>query len=213
MTFSWGWGDRGWKHWLEKILGFCKGKLGNVMGGSFVWFGVWRCKITPCGCGKNLMGWYWNYILLVRLYINPFSWAVKCFFWMIYSSIESISQPANIGPQDVPRTSPSNVPRTSPKDPIWPSQGRPDLTSQGRPEMTSRGSLNLTFKGRPGEVDSGCPHDVHRTSPRGPWEYSNLDSKTFLSDLIRLTKSKSISTLNVYREPSKTSKMEHFLQN
>ena len=29
-----------------------------------------------------------------------------------------ISQPANIGPQDVPRTSPSNVPRTSPKDPI-----------------------------------------------------------------------------------------------
>ena len=28
------------------------------------------------------------------------------------------TQPANIGPQDVPRTSPSNVPRTSPKDPI-----------------------------------------------------------------------------------------------
>ena len=27
-------------------------------------------------------------------------------------------QPANIGPQDVPRTSPTNVPRTSPKDPI-----------------------------------------------------------------------------------------------
>ena len=29
-----------------------------------------------------------------------------------------LTQPANIGPQDVPRTSPSNVPRTSPKDPI-----------------------------------------------------------------------------------------------
>ena len=29
-----------------------------------------------------------------------------------------LSQPANTGPQDVPRTSPSNVPRTSPKDPI-----------------------------------------------------------------------------------------------
>ena len=28
------------------------------------------------------------------------------------------TQSANIGPQDVPRTSPSNVPRTSPKDPI-----------------------------------------------------------------------------------------------
>ena len=39
--------------------------------------------------------------------------------------------PANIGPQDVPRT--------SPKDPIWPCLGR----------------LNLTFKGRPWEVDSG----------------------------------------------------------
>ena len=66
------------------------------------------------------------------------------------------SQPANIGPQDVPRTSHSNVPRTSPKGPIWPSRGRPnltsrghpDLTSWGRPDMTSRAHLNLTFKGR-----------------------------------------------------------------
>ena len=39
------------------------------------------------------------------------------------------TQPANIGPQDVPRTSPSNVPRTFPKDPIWPSRGRLNLTS------------------------------------------------------------------------------------
>ena len=31
---------------------------------------------------------------------------------------EQSSQPANIGPQDVPRTSPTNVRRTSPKDPI-----------------------------------------------------------------------------------------------
>ena len=36
---------------------------------------------------------------------------------------------------------------------------------------------------------------------------------TFLSELIRLAKSNSISTLKVYWEPSKTSKMEHFLQN
>ena len=36
---------------------------------------------------------------------------------------------------------------------------------------------------------------------------------TFLSELVWLTKSKSISTLKVYWEPSKTSKMEHFLQN
>ena len=33
-------------------------------------------------------------------------------------SLYTLIQPANIGPQDVPRTSPSNVPRTSPKDPI-----------------------------------------------------------------------------------------------
>ena len=32
-----------------------------------------------------------------------------------------ITQPANIGPQDVPRTSPFSVPRSSPKDPIGPS--------------------------------------------------------------------------------------------
>ena len=29
------------------------------------------------------------------------------------------TQLANIGPQDVPKTSPSNFPGTSPKDPIW----------------------------------------------------------------------------------------------
>ena len=33
-------------------------------------------------------------------------------------SVEEVTQPANIGPQDDPRTPPSNVPRTSPKDPI-----------------------------------------------------------------------------------------------
>ena len=40
------------------------------------------------------------------------------YFRDIYSGINEKSQPANICPQDVPRTSPSNVPRTSPKDPI-----------------------------------------------------------------------------------------------
>ena len=95
------------------------------------------------------------------------------------------TQPANIGPQDVPTTSPSNVPRTSPKDPIWPSRGRPNLTSWRRP--------NLTFKGHPWEVVSGRPQEVLRTSPRGPSKHSNLDVPkfflTFLSELIRLTKS------------------------
>ena len=99
-----------------------------------------------------------------------------------------LSQPANIGPQDVPSASSSNVPRSSSKDPIWPSRGRPDLmsrrhpnlTSWGRPEMMSRGHLNLTFKGRPWEVDSGRSQDV--------------------------------LNLKLYWEPSKTFKMEHFLQ-
>ena len=91
------------------------------------------------------------------------------------------TQPVNIGPQDVPRASPSNLPRTSPKDPIWPSRGCPNLTSWRRPEMTSRGRLNLKFKGRPWEVDSGRPQDVLRTSPRGPWEYWNLDVYIFLN--------------------------------
>ena len=96
-----------------------------------------------------------------------------------------VTQPASIGPQDVPRTSPSNVPRTSPKDPIWPSRGRPNIMSWGHP--------NLTFKGRPWEVDSRRPQDFLRTSLRGSSEYSNLDAPvffvTFLSGVIRLTKS------------------------
>ena len=34
------------------------------------------------------------------------------------AQVKAGTQRANIGPQDIPRTSPSNVPRTSPKDPI-----------------------------------------------------------------------------------------------
>ena len=62
------------------------------------------------------------------------------------------TQPANVGHQDVPRTSPSNVSRAFHKGPIWPSWGRPNLTSWGRPEMA--------FRGRSWEVDSECPQDV-----------------------------------------------------
>ena len=118
------------------------------------------------------------------------------------------TQPANIGPQDVPRTSSSNVPRASPKDSISPSQGSLELTSRGRPnltswrrlQMTSKERPNLTSKGCPWEADSGCLQDVLRTSPRRPWKHvlgtmwgHLLDVPkflfTFLSGLIRLTKS------------------------
>ena len=40
-------------------------------------------------------------------------------------AVVATSQTANIGSQDVPRTSHSNVPRTSPKVPISPSRRRP----------------------------------------------------------------------------------------
>ena len=140
-------------------------------------------------------------------------WNDPTVYTVLISNLYDYTHTANISLQDVPRTSPSNVPRTSPKDPIWLSRGRPNLTSWGRPEMTSRGRLNLTFKGRLWEVDSGRPQDV-------PWRtlrvlklgclnsFFNFSFRTY-----SMTKSKSISTLKLYWEPSKTSKMEHFLQN
>ena len=82
--------------------------------------------------------------------------------------------------------------------------------------MTSRGCLNLTSRDVPGTLI----WDVPRTLSGRPLE--DLESTqtwmsnffiTFLSELIRLTKSISISTLKMYWELSKTSKMEHFLQN
>ena len=91
------------------------------------------------------------------------------------------TQPANIGPQDVPRTPPSNVPRTSPKDPILPSRKCPDLTSRGRPNLTSRGRLNLTFKGRPWQIDSGRPQDALRTSLEDLQSTQTWMSKIFLN--------------------------------
>ena len=85
------------------------------------------------------------------------------------------------------------VPRMYPKDLIWRSWGRLDLMSYGRPEITSRGRPNLMIKGLLWEVDSVRPHDVLRTSPRGPSKHSNLDVPTFLltflAEIIRLIKS------------------------
>ena len=133
------------------------------------------------------------------------------------------SQPANIGPQDVPRTSPSNVPRASPKGPIWPSRRRPELTSRRRPswtswghlEMTSNGRPNLTPKGLPWEIDSRRPQNVLRTSPSWPWKHvvetmcgHLLDVPkfhfTFLSELIPLIKSifKQLNTHGAFRTQS-----------
>ena len=134
--------------------------------------------------------------------------------------VQVATEPANIGPQDVPRMSPSNVHRTSPKDPIWSFRGCPDLPSWGSPNLTSKWRSRDVLIWRSRDVPGRLIWDVPRTFSGRPLE--DLESTqtwmsnfflTFLSELIRLTKSKSISTLKVYWEPSKTSKMEHFLQN
>ena len=117
------------------------------------------------------------------------------------------------------------VPRTS-----W---GRPTPTSPGRPLkilFDRPGDVPIwrpgdVLKWRPGDVliwrSRDVPgrliRDVPRTFSGRPLE--DLESTqtwmskiflTFLLELIRLTKSKSISTLKVYWEPSKTSKIGAF---
>ena len=80
---------------------------------------------------------------------------------------ETTTQPANIGPQDVPRTSSSNVPRTSPKGPIWPSRGLPNLTSRDVPIWRPGDVLKwrpedaLVWRSR--DVPGGLIRDVPRT--------------------------------------------------
>ena len=116
------------------------------------------------------------------------------------------------------------------------SPGRPPPTPPGRPLKILFDRPGDVLIWRPGDVLKWRPgdvliwrsrdvpgrliRDVPRTFSGRPLE--DLESTqtwmsnfflTFLSELIRLTKSKSISTLKVYWEPCKTSKMEHFLQN
>ena len=136
------------------------------------------------------------------------------------------TQPANIGPQNVPRSSPSSIPRASPKDPIWPSQGDPNLTSGGRLIWRPGDVLKWhpvdvliwRWSDVPGRLIrevprtfSGCPlEDLQNTQT---WR-SQLFFELFFQNLFDWPNlSKSISTLKVYWEPSETSKMEHFLQN
>ena len=96
-------------------------------------------------------------------------------------------------PRDVPIRRPGVVLKWRPRDVlIWRSRDVPGRLIRDVPR---------TFSGRPLE-------DLESTQT---W-MSNF-FLTFLSELIRLTKSKSISTLKEYWESSKTSKMEHFLQN
>ena len=135
-----------------------------------------------------------------------------------------VTQPANIAPQDVPRASPP----TSPGRPLKILFDRPGDVPIWRPGDTPIWRPGDVLKWRPGgvliwrsrDVPVRLIRDVPRTFSGRPLE--DLESTqtwmsnfflTFLPELIRLTKSKSISTLKVYWKPSKTSKMEHFLQN
>ena len=97
-----------------------------------------------------------------------------------------LTQPANIGSQDVQRTSPSKVLRTSLKDAIWPSRGRPDLTSRGRPNRRPDDVL----KWRPGniliwrsrDVSGRLIREVTRTLLGRPLE-DLQNSQTWMSQL------------------------------
>ena len=70
-----------------------------------------------------------------------------------------ITQPANIGPQDVPRTSPFSVPRSSPKDPIWPS-GNVTISRLGDVQIWRRGDV-LIWRSR--DVPGMLIRDVPKT--------------------------------------------------
>ena len=98
---------------------------------------------------------------------------------------------------------------------VWSIQPNWQILSWGRLPPASQ---DLIWRLR--DVPRRLIGDVPRTFLGRPLE--DLDntqtwmSKFFFNfslELIWLTKSKSISTLKVYWEPSKTSKMEHFLQN
>ena len=101
-----------------------------LMNSLFIAYGEWW-MVSLCG----------TYLIACVLFLSIsflflFFWG--CYYLLGYWSKFVNTQLANIGPQDIRRTSPSNVPRASPKDLIWPSLGRPNLTYMGRP--------NLSFK-------------------------------------------------------------------
>ena len=129
----------------------------------------------------------------------------------------NITQPINNGPQDVPRTSPPMSPGRPikilfdhPGDvPIW----RPRDVLIWRPGDVLKWGPGDVLIWRLRDVPGSLIRDVPQRNLRVLKLVCLIFFSTFLSELIRLTKSKSISTLKEYWESSKTSKMEHFLQN
>ena len=112
---------------------------------------------------------FWSVFLLQRVKTvkgRIYFSSNKLYYFVI--NFNFITQPANIGSQDVSRTSPSNIPRTLPKDSNWSSGERPNLTSWENPEMKSLGRPYLTFKRRTWQDYWRRSQDVCRTSARGP---------------------------------------------
>ena len=112
---------------------------------------------------------FWSVFLLQRVKTvkgRIYFSSNKLYYFVI--NFNFITQPANIGSQDVSRTSPSNIPRTLPKDSNWSSGERPNLTSWENPEMQSLGRPYLTFKRRTWQNYWRRSQDVCRTSARGP---------------------------------------------
>ena len=94
----------------------------------------------------------------------------------------------------VPRTSRGRPLSTSPERPLNILLHHPgDIPIRRIQDATSRGRADLKFKRCLWDVNSWRFLEVLRTSPRGPSKHSNVDAQkfllTFLSDLIRLTKS------------------------
>ena len=112
---------------------------------------------------------FWSVFLLQRVKTvkgRIYFSSNKLYYFVI--NFNFITQPANIGSQDVSRTSPSNIPRTLPKDSNRSSGERPNLTSWENPEMQSLGRPYLTFKRRTWQDYWRRSQDVCRTSARGP---------------------------------------------
>ena len=112
---------------------------------------------------------FWSVFLLQRVKTvkgRIYFSSNKLYYFVI--NFNFITQSANIGSQDVSRTSPSNIPRTLPKDSNRSSGERPNLTSWENPEMQSLGRPYLTFKRRTWQDYWRRSQDVCRTSARGP---------------------------------------------
>ena len=134
--------------------------------------------------------------------LNSCSFYFKKIEFQIRTKFRHLSQPANIGPYDVPRTPPFIIFRTSSNDCISSFWVRPHQTSWRR--------LDLTSQRRP----IWCPRNVPRECSKGDlrmlWVicWMSLNFALFIYFCLN-----SFQYLEAYWEPSQTSNMERFCEN